>query len=101
MTDEKNKIFVVIDFSEYFKSLTKKLYSRLRDEESLIKVAKSLYIFLTTLGEVEKNVEIIQSNSSGKYVRSYNIDILNIFYAELQQINVKSMIQNKLKELIS
>ena len=43
----------------------------------------------------------MQSNSSGKYVHRYNIEILNLFDAGLQQINTKHMIQNKLKELLS
>ena len=47
------KDFVTINFSEYFKSIT--------EEENIRKVAKSLYIFLTTPDEVE---EYVQSNSS-------------------------------------
>ena len=40
LTEEEVKDFVAINFSEYFKSL--------REEQNLIKIAKSLYIFLTT-----------------------------------------------------
>ena len=40
------KDFVALNFSEYFKSI--------RDEQNLRKVAKSLYIFVTTPDEVEK-----------------------------------------------
>ena len=43
------KNFVAINFSEYFKST--------REEQNLGKVAKSLYIFLTTPDEVEKYVQ--------------------------------------------
>ena len=42
-----------------------------------------------------------QSNSSDKYLHRYNIEILNLFHPELQLINTKPMIKNKLKELLS
>ena len=90
LTDEEVKNFVVINFSEYFKSL--------REEQNLRKVAKSLYIFLTTPDEVEKYV---QSNSFDNYVHHYNVDILNVFDPELQMINTKPAIKNKLKELLN
>ena len=41
---------------------------------------------------------MIQSNSSDNYVHRYNIEILNLFETELQVINTKPMIKNKLKE---
>ena len=59
-----------------------------------IKAAELLYIFLSTPDEVEKHVEIMQSNSSDKYVYHYNIEILNLFDPELQQIKTKTMIKN-------
>ena len=65
------------------------------------KVAKLLDIFLTTPDEVEKYVEIMKSNFSDNCVHRYNIKILNIFNPELQLINTKPMIENKLKELVS
>ena len=46
LTDEEVKDFVAINFSEYFKSI--------REKQNLRKVAKFLYIFLTTPDEVEK-----------------------------------------------
>ena len=49
LTDEEVKDFVAINFSEYFQSI--------REEQNLRKVAKSLYIFLTTHDEVEKYVQ--------------------------------------------
>ena len=52
LTDEV-KDFVPINFSEYCKSTREKLYSKLNEEQNLRKVAKSLYIFLTTPDEVE------------------------------------------------
>ena len=86
LTDEGVKDFVAINFSEYYKSI--------REEQNLRKVAKSLYIFLTTLGEVEK---YLQSNSSDNL---YNVEILNIFDPELQLINTKPVIKIKLKILL-
>ena len=90
VTDDEVKDFVAINFSEYFKSI--------REEQNLRKVAKSLYIFLTTPDEVEKYV---QSNSSDNCVHHYNVEILNLFDPELQLINTKPVIKNKLKELFS
>ena len=46
VSDEEVKDFVAINFSDYFRST--------KEEENLIKVYKSLYIFLTTPDEVEK-----------------------------------------------
>ena len=43
----------------------------------------------------------MQSNPSDNCIHRYNVEILNIFDPELQLINTKGMIQNKLKELIS
>ena len=100
MTDEDVKDFVVIHFSEYFKSTREKLYSKLSEEQKLRKVAKSLYAFLTTPDEVEKYVEMIQSNSSDDCVYCYNIEILNLFDPELHVTNTKTIIKNKLKELL-
>ena len=90
MTDEEVNDFVAINFSEYFKSI--------REEQNLRKVTKSLYIFLKRPDEVEKYVP---SNSSDNCVRCYNVEILNIFHPELQQIKTNPMIRGKLKELFS
>ena len=79
LTDEEVKDFVVINFSEYFKFTREKLYFKLNEEQNLRKVTKWLYIFLTTPDEVEKHVEIIQSNSSDNSINRYNVQILNIF----------------------
>ena len=43
----------------------------------------------------------MESNSSDKYVHGYNIEILNLFDSQLQLINTKPMIKNKLKEFLS
>ena len=46
LTDDEVKDFAPINFSKHFKSI--------KEEQNLTKVAKSLYIFLTTYDEVEK-----------------------------------------------
>ena len=89
------KDFVAITFSEYFKSTKEKLYSKLNEEQNLTKVAKSLYIFLTTPDEVEKYAQMIQPNSCNNCAYHYNIIILNLCDPELQTINTKPMIKNK------
>ena len=89
MTNEEVKDFVAINFNEYFKSIK---------EQNLRKVAKSLYIFLKTPDEVERYVK---SNSSDDCIHNYNVEIFNLFDPELQLINTKPMIKNKLKELLS
>ena len=62
LTDDEVKDFVVVNFGEYFKSMTEKLYSKLREEQNLRKVVQSLYAFLTTSDEVEKYVEMKHSS---------------------------------------
>ena len=89
MTDEEVKDFVAINFCEYFKSVRKKQNLRI--------VAKSLYIFLTTPDEVGK---YLQSNFSDNFVHHYNVKIVNLFDPELQLINTKPVVENKLKELL-
>ena len=86
LTDEEVKDFVTINFSEYFKSTS--------EEQNLRKVAKPLYIFLTTPDEVELN-------SSDNCICHYKVEILNLFNPELQLINTKPVIKNKLKGLLN
>ena len=43
----------------------------------------------------------MHSISSDKYVHHCNIEILNLFDLELQLINTKPTIKNKLKELLN
>ena len=101
LTNDEVKDFVAISFSKYFKSTREKLYSKLNEEQNLRKVAKSLYIFLTTPDEIEKYAKMMRSNSSDNGVHRYNIEILNLFDPELQLINIKPMIKKKLKEFLS
>ena len=63
LTDEEVKNFIAINVSEYFKST--------REEQNLRKVAKLLYVFLTTPDEVENYIEIMESNSSGNFIHCY------------------------------
>ena len=44
---------------------------------------------------------MMQSNSSDNCVHHYNFEILNLFDLDLQLINTKPKIKNKLKELLS
>ena len=101
MADNEVKDFVGKNFGEYFKSTKEKLYSKLSEEQNIRKVVESFYIFLTTPDEVEKYFEMIQSNSSYNCVHCSKIEILNLFDPELQLINTKPLILNKLKELLS
>ena len=43
----------------------------------------------------------MQANSSDNCIRHYNVEILNLFDSELQLINNKLFIKNKLKELLN
>ena len=90
LTDVEVKDFVAINFSQYFKTI--------KGEQNLREPAKLLYIFLRTPYEVEKYVESIFSDNC---VHHYNVDILNLFHPELQVINSKPMVNNKLDELLS
>ena len=76
--DEEVKNFVAINLIEYFKYIT--------EEQNLRKVAKSLYNILTT---------------GDNCTHHYNAKILNLSDADVQLINTKPAIKNKLKELLS
>ena len=76
------------------------MFSKLKQEKNLRNVAKSFYIFLTTLDEVEKYAKMIESNASDKCVHHYIVEILNLFDPELQLINTKPMIKDKFKKLV-
>ena len=97
LTDEEVEDFEAIIFSENFKSTWYKLHSEGSNKQNLRKVAESLHIFLTKPDEVEQYAKIMQSNFSDKYVHHYNINILNLFDPELELINCKAVVKNKLK----
>ena len=59
-TNDEVKDFAAINFSKYFKYTREKLYSKLSEEQNLRRLAKSLYIFLTTPDEVEKYAKMTQ-----------------------------------------
>ena len=101
LTNEEVKDFVAINFSEYFKSTREMLYFKLNEKQNRRKVAKLFYIFLTISDKIEKLLKIMQSNSSNICMHRRNVEILNIFDPELQLINTKPMIKNKLKELLN
>ena len=77
------------------------MHSKISEEQNLRKVAEFIYIFLTTADEVDKYVEIMQWIFSDKYVHLYDIEILKLFDSELQLIDTKPMIKNKLKKLLT
>ena len=60
-----------------------------------------LDIFLATPDDVEKYVEMIQSSTSDNCICHFNIKILNLVDPELQLINTKTIIKNKLKEFLT
>ena len=97
LIDDEVKDFVVISFTKHIKSTREKLYSKPSEEQNLTKVAESFYIFLSTSDEVEKYSEIMQLNSSDKYVHYYNIEILNLFDPELKLIKAKKQIKRSVK----
>ena len=57
LTDNELKDFMVINFSEYFKSMREKLYSKLSEEQNLREFIDLLYIFLATTDEEQKYEE--------------------------------------------
>ena len=77
------------------------MHSKLSEEQNLGKVAKLIYIFLTTPDDLQKYAKMMQSNSSNNAMHHHNVEILNLSGPELELINTKSMIKNKLKELLS
>ena len=66
LTNEHVKDFVARNFARYFKFI--------REKQNLIKVSKSLFIFVTTPDAAEKYV---QSNSYENCMHRYNVEILN------------------------
>ena len=76
------KDFVVISFSEYYKSAREKLHSKLNEEQNLSEVVESLYLLLTAPDEVDKFAKIMQSDSSNKYVHCCDIENFNLFVPE-------------------
>ena len=86
------------------------MYSKLSEGKNLRRVAELFYTFLTTPDEVAKDVELIEKNVGKKITpqsssfddcaRIYSIKILNLSDPDLQLINNKFVIKNKLKDLL-
>ena len=62
------KDLVALNFGECFKSEREKLYSKLREEQNIRNVTELLYIFPTTLDDVEKFVKMMQSSFFSNYI---------------------------------
>ena len=93
LADDELKDFVVINFAEYFKPMNEKLYSKVSEEQHLLKSAESLFMFLTTTSEVKNYVEMMQLSFSDNCLYHFNIKILNLFDLELHLINTKPIIK--------
>ena len=96
LTDGEMNDSVAINFNVYFKSTREKCYSKLNEKQIHRKVANR-FISFATLGEAEKYAKMIQLDSSDNCIHYYNVEILKIFDPELQLINIKPMIEIKLK----
>ena len=80
------------------------LNSKIGEEKNLRRFAESFYTFLTTLdeliGKVPEAKTVMQLSFSDDFVRHYYIKILNFFDPELQLIDTKLVIKNKLKDFL-
>ena len=107
LTDDEVKDFAVINFEGFFKPSREKLYSNLSEKKDLRKVTESLYIFLATPDEVIKHVAMVQSSFSDICLPFFSdiylvfVYFVNLFDPVLQLINIKPIIKNKLKELLT
>ena len=113
LSDDEMKDFVAIYFSEYFKYVREKLYSKLSEEQNLRKFFESPYIILTTPDKVEKHIETMQSNSSDNWyipimlrfwiflIQNYNYLTLKLCLKQIKRIvkfkvqTVLSLVHNK------
>ena len=68
LSSDEVKDLVALNLSEYFKSEREKLYSKLSEEQNIRNVTELLYIFPTTLDDVEKFVEMMQLSFSSNYI---------------------------------
>ena len=68
LNSDEVKDLVALNFGEYFKSEREKLYSKLREEQNIRNVTDLLYIFPTTLDDVEKFVKMMQSSFFSNYI---------------------------------
>ena len=56
--------------------------------------------YLELIEKIPEAKFMMQSSSSDNRIRQYNINILNLFDPELQLIDTKPVIENKLKDLL-
>ena len=56
-----------------------------------------LYNFVAITDKAKKYAEMMRSSSSDNYMWHYNVKILNLFDPELQMINTKPIMKDKLK----
>ena len=68
LNSDEVKDLAALNFGEYFKSEREKLYSKLREEQNIRNVTELLYIFPTTLDDVEKFVKMMQSSFFSNYI---------------------------------
>ena len=68
LNSDEVKDLVALNFGEYFKSEREKLYSKLREEQNIRNVTELLYVFPTTLDDVEKFVKMMQSSFFSNYI---------------------------------
>ena len=68
LNSDEVKDLVALNFGEYFKSEREKLYSKLREEQNIRNVTELLYVFPTTLYDVEKFVKMMQSSFFSNYI---------------------------------
>ena len=99
LTNSEVKYFVVKNLSEYFKSTKEKLYSKLCEEENIIKITESVYIFLATPNEIGKYAKMMQSSPPDNCVYHNNVEISYLFDPELQPINSARLILKSFQEL--
>ena len=71
----------------------------MREEENIRKVAKSLHIFLATPNEIEKYVEIMQSNSSENCLHCYKLRFWLFLIQNYDWLPINQWL--KAKELLS
>ena len=98
LADDKMKDFVVKNFGNYFKSTKEKVFSKLREEQNLRRVAESPYIFLTTPNEVEQYAKIL-IDTDDNCIHYNNIEILYLFDPELKLISTKAYDKKQIKRI--
>ena len=93
------KDFVVKYFGEFFKSTKERLHYDFCEEQNIRKDAESLYIFLTIPDEIEKYVQMMQSNSSDNCLIVLMCKKkLKELLSELKKFKVQAMLVSEYKK---